>query len=32
MVIVPIRWHHPYRHWLFVPAEKEIDKSKTKKR
>jgi len=26
------RWHHPYRHWLFVPAEKEIDKSKTKKR
>lgn len=26
------RWRHPYRHWLFVPAESELDRSKTKKR
>jgi hypothetical protein len=25
------RWHHPYRHWLFIPANAEQDKSRTKK-
>lgn len=25
------RWHHPYRHWLFVPAGSEVDVSKGKK-
>ena len=24
-------WLHPYRHWKFVPAEHEIDPTKTKK-
>jgi Protein of unknown function (DUF3800) len=24
------RWHHPYRHWLFLPAEREFDPSRTK--
>lgn len=24
------RWKHPYRHWLFVPAEYEIDVDKAK--
>ncbi|MGG6295966.1 DUF3800 domain-containing protein [Leptolyngbya sp. AN02str] len=24
------RWRHPYRHWLFIPSEYEIDTSKTK--
>ena len=24
-------WLHPYRHWKFVPAEHEIDSTKTKK-
>ncbi len=25
------RWDHPYRHWLFMPANFEMDKSKGKK-
>lgn len=25
------RWHHPYRHWLFIPANAEQDPSRTKK-
>ncbi len=24
------RWKHPYRHWLFMPAEKKVDFGKTK--
>jgi hypothetical protein len=24
------RWEHPYRHWLFIPAEREIDASRKK--
>jgi len=24
-------WHHPYRHWKFIPAEHEVDSTKTKK-
>lgn len=24
------RWVHPYRHWLFVPADKKLDLGKTK--
>ena len=24
------RWHHPYRHWLFIPAKMQIDETKTK--
>lgn len=24
------RWHHPYRHWLFIPKEFETDESKYK--
>lgn len=24
------KWHHPYRHWCFVPKEFEIDESKYK--
>jgi len=24
------RWHHPYRHWLFVPDEHEMDESFSK--
>lgn len=26
------RWRDPYRHWLFVPSEHEIDESKVKPR
>lgn len=26
------RWQHPYRHWLFVPANVRIDSTKTKSR
>lgn len=26
------RWHHPYRHWLFVPHGAEIDTSKGKRK
>ncbi|WP_409029503.1 DUF3800 domain-containing protein [Gracilimonas sediminicola] len=25
------RWHHPYRHWSFVPANHKRDDSKTKR-
>jgi hypothetical protein len=25
------RWHQPYRHWLFIPNNGEIDETKTKK-
>lgn len=25
------RWLHPYRHWLFIPAEWEMDESEMKK-
>jgi hypothetical protein len=25
-------WHHPYRHWLFVPNEAQLDRSKTKRK
>lgn len=25
------RWTHPYRHWLFVPANAEEDRTRTKK-
>lgn len=24
------RWKHPYRHWLFLPANKKVDFEKTK--
>lgn len=24
------RWHHPYRHWLFMPSEYRLDRSKQK--
>ncbi|ABI69303.1 hypothetical protein Swol_2008 [Syntrophomonas wolfei subsp. wolfei str. Goettingen G311] len=24
------RWHHPYRHWKFVPGQWEYDETKTK--
>ncbi len=24
------RWHHPYRHWLFIPANAQIDATQTK--
>lgn len=24
------RWHHPYRHWLFIPREFELDTTKHK--
>lgn len=24
------RWKHPYRHWLFVPSEYEVDSTQTK--
>ena len=27
---IPNRWLHPYRHWLFVPAQHEIDRTKNK--
>jgi len=26
-----MRLHHPYRHWLFVPSNAEVDPSRTKK-
>lgn len=26
------RWHHSYRHWLFIPKEWEIDRSRTKRK
>lgn len=26
------RWAHPYRHWLFIPAEREIDISRKKRK
>lgn len=25
------RWEHPYRHWLFIPTEHEIDRNRGKK-
>jgi hypothetical protein len=25
------RWDHPYRHWLFIPSNGEIDETRTKK-
>ncbi|QCG92512.1 hypothetical protein E6C67_00830 [Azospirillum sp. TSA2s] len=25
------RWRHPYRHWLFVPKEHDIDTSRSKR-
>jgi hypothetical protein len=24
------RWRHPYRHWLFIPANAQIDVTQTK--
>lgn len=24
------RWHHPYRHWLFIPKHSKFDMSKSK--
>ncbi|HLL45065.1 MAG TPA: DUF3800 domain-containing protein [Longimicrobiaceae bacterium] len=26
------RWHHPYRHWLFIPSERKIDNTRAKHR
>lgn len=28
---VQMRFHHPYRHWLFVPSNAEVDPALTKK-
>lgn len=29
---VESRWRDPYRHWLFIPAEHRVDRSKSKRR
>ncbi len=26
------RWHHPYRHWAFLPQEHEYDQTRTKRK